>query len=96
MVKESNEMGGSGEKAPWFYGSVTVGERGQVAIPVEARRELKIIPNSKLLVFRGPSKNALMFMKAESLAEFITNVTAELAQFEQDPATDSEGPKGQT
>ena len=82
-------VSGSGEKAPWFYGSVTVGERGQVAIPVEARRELKIAPNSKLLVFRSPSKNGLMFVKAEFLTEFVASVAAELARFEQTPQTDS-------
>ena len=33
-----------------FYGSVTVSERGQIAIPVEARRDFKIRTGDKLLV----------------------------------------------
>ena len=70
-------------KTPKFYGSVTVGERGQVAIPAAARRDLEIAPNAKLLVFGGPGKHALMLMKAESVAEFIANATDKLARFEQ-------------
>ncbi len=36
-----------------FYGSTTVGERGQVVIPAEARRDLNISQGTKLLVFSG-------------------------------------------
>jgi len=70
------------ERMPRFYGSVTVGERGQVAIPVEARREQDITPGGKLLAFGGPDGRALMFVKAEFLTEFITNVSSLLSQFE--------------
>lgn len=34
-----------------FYGSVTVSERGQIVIPVEARRDFKIKTGDRLLVF---------------------------------------------
>ena len=34
-----------------FYGSVTVSERGQIVIPVEARRDFRIRTGDKLLVF---------------------------------------------
>ena len=34
-----------------FYGSVTVSERGQIAIPVEARKDFGIKTGDKLLVF---------------------------------------------
>jgi AbrB family looped-hinge helix DNA binding protein len=34
-----------------FYGSTTIGERGQVVIPAEARNVLKIKKGDKLLVF---------------------------------------------
>ncbi len=33
-----------------FYGSVTVGQRGQVVIPAEARKDFAIKPGDKLLV----------------------------------------------
>lgn len=34
-----------------FYGSVTVGERGQIVIPIEGRKDFNIKPGDKLLVF---------------------------------------------
>ncbi len=34
-----------------FYGSVTVSERGQVVIPVDARKDFNIKTGDKLLVF---------------------------------------------
>ena len=34
-----------------FYGSVTVSERGQIVIPVEAREDFNINTGDKLLVF---------------------------------------------
>ena len=34
-----------------FYGSVTVSERGQIVIPVEARKDFNIRTGDKLLVF---------------------------------------------
>lgn len=70
------------ERMPRFYGSVTVGERGQVAIPAEARRDQDIHPGGKLLAFGGPEGRTLMFVKAEFLTEFITTVGSLLSQFE--------------
>lgn len=71
------------EKVPKFYGSVTVGERGQVAIPAEARRDIEITPATKLLVFGGQGKKALVLMKVESVTEFLTTATTLISRFEQ-------------
>lgn len=38
----------------FFYGSATIGERGQIVIPAEARKECDLHPGEKLLVFRHP------------------------------------------
>ncbi len=81
------------ERVPKFYGSVTVGERGQVAIPAEARRDQGITPATKLLAFGGQDGSGLIFIKAEFVTEFITNVTSLLSQFEQTlQASSSETP----
>jgi AbrB family looped-hinge helix DNA binding protein len=53
-------------KEPKFYGAVTVSERGQVAIPVDARRDLKIEEGEKLLVF-GAGEGTLFFARAVDL-----------------------------
>ncbi len=70
-------------KVPKFYGSVTVGERGQIAIPAEARRDQEITPATKLLAFGGQDSKGLIFVKAEFVTEFITNISAVLSEFEQ-------------
>lgn len=77
------------ERIPRFYSSVTVGERGQVAIPAEARREQDITPGDKLLAFGGPDGRALVFVKAEFVTEFITGMTRMVSQVEHILKTDT-------
>ena len=77
------------EKMPKFYGSVTVGERGQIAIPAEARRELEIEAGTKLVVLGGPEKRVLMILKAEAVTEILAHTTTLLSQFEQVLRTDN-------
>ena len=71
------------QNAPKFYGATTVGERGQVVIPAEARRDFKITPTTKLLVFGSRGHGGLMLTKAESVSEFITTATGMLTRFEE-------------
>lgn len=52
-----------------FYGAATVGERGQIVIPAEARRDFAILPGQKLLMFKSPHISALLLMKVEDLAQ---------------------------
>jgi AbrB family looped-hinge helix DNA binding protein len=71
------------EIAPKFYGSTTVGERGQVVIPAEARRDFNITPSTKLLVF-GPREGVgLILTKAESVTEFLSRAMNMLTRFEE-------------
>jgi len=71
------------EMHPVFYGSTTVGERGQVVIPAEARRDMDITPSTKLLVMSGPHKNLLILAKAEYLTAFMANITDMLNQLKE-------------
>ncbi len=50
------------------FGTVTVNDKGQVVIPAEARKELGIEPESKLMVFGWEcgKKKALFLVDAES------------------------------
>ncbi len=59
------------ENAPKFYGSVTVGERGQVVVPAKARHELDIIPSTNLLVFSIPNAKGIAMVKVEVMSEFL-------------------------
>ncbi len=51
-----------------FYGSTTLGERGQIVIPVEAREALKLEKGEKLLVL-GMNEEALVLQKVSALKQ---------------------------
>lgn len=67
-----------------FFGSATVGERGQIVIPAEARQKLDINPGDKLLIFSGMhGKRALNVMKAEQVSEYVSRAMAKLSRIEE-------------
>lgn len=49
-----------------LYGTTTMGSRGQVVIPAEARRDLKLRPGDQLLVM-GKFNRALGLVKIDEL-----------------------------
>lgn len=59
------------ENEPEFFGSATVGERGQIVIPADARQRLDIKQGDKLLIFSSLHGNSLMVMKSEQVAAFV-------------------------
>ena len=59
-----------------FYGTATVGERGQIVIPAEAREELGFKPGDKLLVMKHPLHDGLMVFRIEAAQEFLAEVQA--------------------
>jgi len=56
-----------------FYGSVTVGERGQVSLPIELRKKQGIKTGDKLLVLGRDEKDAagVFLMKADMLSKMM-------------------------
>lgn len=64
----------SGAPARRFYGSVTVGERGQIAIPAQARRDHGFEPGQKLIVLGNEDGVALM--SAERLLALLDDSSA--------------------
>lgn len=61
-----------------FYGTATVGERGQIVIPAEAREELGFQAGDKLLVMKHPLHDGLMVFKIEAAQQFLADVQASL------------------
>jgi AbrB family looped-hinge helix DNA binding protein len=61
-----------------FYGTATVGERGQIVIPAEAREELGFQAGDKLLVMKHPLHDGLMVFKIEAAQQFLAEVQASL------------------
>lgn len=68
-----------------FYGSATVGERGQVVIPAEARAELEIKPGDKLLIMKHPVHQGLMMVKLDHLRDFLDEFSRELERIGKEP-----------
>lgn len=70
-------------KCEWtFYGSATVGERGQIVIPAEARTELGFHPGDKVLIVRHPVHKGLMLFKLDAVRGFLDEFGAMLEHAE--------------
>lgn len=66
-----------------FYGSVTVGERGQIVIPAEARKKYAIEAGDKLLMMGTPHEEGLMLCKIDALREFMKLMLGDLERVEE-------------
>ena len=67
-------------EAASFYGVVTVGTRGQIVIPAEARAELQIGEGDKIVVLKGPREGSLIMFKIGSIEIFQEKVQAKSRQ----------------
>jgi AbrB family looped-hinge helix DNA binding protein len=61
------------EQTKHLFGSVKVGERGQVVIPKEAREIFGIKPGDILLVL-GDTERGIALVKADALREFAKKI----------------------
>lgn len=62
---------------PDFYGTATVGTKGQIVIPNEARKQYKIKPGDQLVVFGGEG-GVLAVMKSDRLKEMFKGISKNL------------------
>ncbi len=65
-----------------FYGSATVGERGQVVIPAEARKKFNINPGDKVLVISHPTASGIVLCKIDALREMLSSLLQGLDSIE--------------
>ena len=70
------------DRAPKFYGTAVLGERGQIVIPAEARRVAELTPGTKIVVLGGPGGKMLMLAKADSIAEMMARMMEHMSRFE--------------
>ncbi|MFZ1812359.1 MAG: AbrB/MazE/SpoVT family DNA-binding domain-containing protein [Candidatus Saccharimonadales bacterium] len=54
-----------------LVGTVTLGPKGQVVIPVEARERMGVAPGDKLIALYVPDNNAIGFVSEESMRSVI-------------------------
>ena len=60
------------------FGTAVLGTRGQLVIPMEARKELGVDTGDKLLVFGHFSGRGLIFIKAEAAEELLNIMSSHL------------------
>ncbi len=65
-----------------FFGSTTVGERGQIVLPVELRKKFNINPGDKLLVLgnRHTKTGGVFLVKGEVLSGIMTRLEKNISQ----------------
>lgn len=61
-----------------FYGMTTLGEKGQVVIPSEARAAMRLAKGEKMLVF-GFGPDMLAFSKLSNIEQFASHLEKKLA-----------------
>ena len=79
--------GGQGQvmagREPVFYGAVTVGERGQVVIPQQAREAQGNKPGDKMLVLGGGfDGHGLVMIKAEAVSGLLAKLSERVTALE--------------
>ena len=63
-----------------FCGAATMGERGQVVIPAEARKDCHMESGDKLLVFTHPMNLGVMLVRVDALSEFSELIAKDLSR----------------
>ncbi|MBT9135029.1 MAG: hypothetical protein DDT34_00077 [Firmicutes bacterium] len=64
-----------------FFGAATVGERGQIVIPAEARKEQNIEFGDKVMVFAHG--RGLLVLKAETVTELLSETLSQATTLEE-------------
>lgn len=61
-----------------FFGSATVGERGQIVLPIELRKKIQIQPGDKLIVMGTLGDNLILLLNPS----FLINILGKIEQGE--------------
>jgi len=63
-----------------FCGATTVGERGQIVIPAEARKEYGLEIGDKVMVFMSHHGNGLIVIKADQVTRMLSDTIDRLGR----------------
>lgn len=66
-----------------WVGTVTVGERGQIVIPAEARKKLGINSGDTLFAMSHPNHDGLMLFKMDAMRDFLNHIATNFSIAEQ-------------
>ncbi len=64
------------------YGPVTVGERGQLVIPAQLRKILRIKSGDQLMVFAKVDKKIISLMPAKDFSHFLEKAARIISRLE--------------
>jgi AbrB family looped-hinge helix DNA binding protein len=64
------------------FGAVTVGERGQLVIPAQLRKVLKIKSGDQLMVFAKLDKRVISLMPSKDFSQFLERAEKVIARLE--------------
>jgi AbrB family looped-hinge helix DNA binding protein len=59
-----------------FLGSATVGTKGQIVIPADARTAMQINVGDKVVVLRGPRQGSIIVFRVDAFDQFLARATA--------------------
>lgn len=65
-----------------LWGRATIGTKGQVVIPAEARAELNLKEGEKLVVLSAPMEGGILLVKADSVEAMMQHVLQDLMQIQ--------------
>ena len=67
-----------------FYGVVTVSDKGQIAIPIDVRRELDIKTGDRLIVIKRKDNAGIILLKTEKMDTLIEKIRDDDSFFAQE------------
>lgn len=60
-----------------FLGSATVGAKGQIVIPADARAAMQVKEGDKVVVLRGPREGSILVFRVDSFDNLMARAVAE-------------------
>lgn len=70
------------EQKKHFYGTATIGEKGQIVIPNEARKKMKLKKGDRLLVF-GAHEEMLAIVKLSQVEKIASHLSEKLKMIDE-------------
>lgn len=71
-------MGSQQNHKPVFYGTATVGTKGQIVIPADAREDLRMQPGDKVVVFGLKANGMIGISPISSVEAMMADLTEHL------------------
>ena len=64
------------------YGAVTVGERGQLVIPADLRKDLDIKAGDRLMIFAKIDRKMISIMREKDFSDFLQKASKIISKLE--------------